>query len=159
MKPRITRRNALRLGAAASALPLVHIRTAGAAGKLNVALWDHWVPAGNEAMRKLVAAWADKNKVEVNLDFLTAIGNKINITMAAEVQATIGHDIYASDKCTSTPTRSTGGPHQAGVAGGCPRATGAAQSPAIGPADHVALHVEAIRRDRRPGICRCCHGL
>jgi hypothetical protein len=35
----VTRRNALKLGAAATALPLVHIRTAGAAGKQS-ALWD-----------------------------------------------------------------------------------------------------------------------
>src|SRR6202051_4134876 len=97
MKPRLTRRKALRLGAAAGTLPLVHIRTAGAAGRLNVALWDPWVPAGNEAMRKLVAAWAEKNKVDVQLDFLTAIGNKITITMAAEAQAKTGHDIYAFD--------------------------------------------------------------
>ena len=75
----------------------MHIRTAGAAGKLSVALWDHWVPAGERAMRKLIDAWADKNKVEVQLDFLTAIGNKINITMAAEAQAKTGHDVYAFD--------------------------------------------------------------
>jgi ABC-type glycerol-3-phosphate transport system substrate-binding protein len=97
MTARMTRRKALKLGTAAAALPLVHIRTAGAAGKLNVALWDHWVPAGNEAMRKLVAAWAEKNKVEVNLDFLTSVGNKIQITMAAEAQAKTGHDVYAFD--------------------------------------------------------------
>ena len=97
MKSKITRRKALRIGAAATALPLVHIRTAGAAGKLSLALWDHWVPAGNDAMRKVVAAWADKNKVDVQLDFLTAIGNKINLTMAAEAQAKTGHDIYAFD--------------------------------------------------------------
>lgn len=97
MNERITRRGTLRLGAAAAALPLVNIRTAHAAGKLNVALWDHWVPAGNEAMRKVIGAWAEKNKVDVQLDFLTAIGNKINITMAAEAQAKTGHDIYAFD--------------------------------------------------------------
>src|SRR5438105_3735633 len=97
MKPRMTRRKALRLAAATGALPLVNIRTAGAAGRLNVALWDHWVPAGNDAMRKVVTAWAAKNKVDVQLDFLTAIGNKINITMAAEAQAKTGHDIYAFD--------------------------------------------------------------
>jgi hypothetical protein len=37
----LSRRQAIRLGAVASALPLVHIRTAGAAGKLSVAFWDH----------------------------------------------------------------------------------------------------------------------
>ena len=66
---RVTRRNALKLGAAATALPLVHIRTAGAAGKLSLALWDHWVPTGDAAMRKLVDAWAEKNKVDVAARF------------------------------------------------------------------------------------------
>lgn len=97
MKPRLTRRGALRLASAAGSLPLFHIRSAGAAGKLRVALWDHWVPAGNAAMKQVVGAWAEKNKVEVELDFLTAIGNKIMITMAAEAQAKTGHDIYAFD--------------------------------------------------------------
>ena len=44
----VTRRNALQLGVTAAALPLVHIRTAGAAGKLTVGFWDHWVPPANE---------------------------------------------------------------------------------------------------------------
>jgi ABC-type glycerol-3-phosphate transport system substrate-binding protein len=94
MNRSVTRRAVLGAGAA---LPLVHVSTAGAAGKLSLALWDHWVPAGNDAMQKLVNAWAEKNKVEVQLDFLTAIGNKIMITMAAEAQAKTGHDIYAFD--------------------------------------------------------------
>ncbi|HEY6432313.1 MAG TPA: extracellular solute-binding protein, partial [Acetobacteraceae bacterium] len=97
MTRRISRRRALKLATAASALPLVHIRTAGAAGKLTCAFWDHWVPAGNDAMRKIVAAWADQNKVDVQLDFLTAIGNKIDLTMGAEAVAKTGHDIFAFD--------------------------------------------------------------
>jgi ABC-type glycerol-3-phosphate transport system substrate-binding protein len=98
MTTRLSRRKALRLGAAAAgSLPLFNISTAGAAGRLSVALWDHWVPAGNDAMRAVVKTWADKNKVDVQLDFLTAIGNKINITMAAEAQAKTGHDVYAFD--------------------------------------------------------------
>src|ERR1700679_4104762 len=99
MPNRLTRRRALKTAAAAT-LPLVHIRTAGAAGKLSLALWDHWVPTGNAAMQKLVAAWADKNKVDVQLDFLTAVGSKINITMAAESAAKTGHDVYAFDMWT-----------------------------------------------------------
>jgi ABC-type glycerol-3-phosphate transport system substrate-binding protein len=90
---RVTRRQALRLGAAAAALPLVHIRTAGAAGKLTVGFWDHWVPAGNEVMTQQVNAWADKNKVEVQLDFITSNGFKNILTIAAEAQARTGHDI------------------------------------------------------------------
>ena len=100
-KPRrITRRTTLKLAAASAALPLVHIRTAGAAGKLSMVFWDHWVPAGNEAMRKLVNAWAEKNKVDVTADFLTVSGGKINLTMAAEAQARTGHDAYAFDMWT-----------------------------------------------------------
>jgi ABC-type glycerol-3-phosphate transport system substrate-binding protein len=96
----MTRRRALQTGATIAALPLIHIRTAGAAGRLKFAIWDHWVPTGNAAMKKLVDAWAEKNKVEVELDFLTGVGGKINITMAAEAQAKTGHDIYAFDQWT-----------------------------------------------------------
>ena len=66
---RVSRRRALQLASASAALPLVHIRTAGAAGKLTFAMWDHWVPTGNDAVRKVVDAWAQKNKVEVKHRF------------------------------------------------------------------------------------------
>jgi ABC-type glycerol-3-phosphate transport system substrate-binding protein len=91
-KARVSRRKALQIGAAAAALPLVHIRTAGAAGKLSVGFWDHWVPTGNAVMTKQVAEWADKNKVEVQSDFL---GTALLTTAAAEQQAKTGHDIFA----------------------------------------------------------------
>jgi ABC-type glycerol-3-phosphate transport system substrate-binding protein len=89
---RPTRRRVLKTAAAAAALPLVHIRTAGAAGKLSLGLWDHWVPGANDVMQKQVNAWAEKNKVDVNIDFITSSGNKILITAAAEYQANNGHD-------------------------------------------------------------------
>ncbi len=82
----VTRRSALQLGTAA-ALPLVHIRTAGAAGKLAVGFWDHWIPKANDTMTRQVHAWADKNKVEVTIDYITSNGSKIEITQAAEAQA------------------------------------------------------------------------
>ena len=88
----LTRREAARLGAATAALPLVHIRTAGAAGKINVGLWDHWVPRGNDVMRKQIDAWAANNKVEVQQDYITSQGNKLLLTAAAEAQAKTGHD-------------------------------------------------------------------
>jgi ABC-type glycerol-3-phosphate transport system substrate-binding protein len=91
----VTRRKALKIGAAAAALPLVHIRTAGAAGKVSIGFWDHWVPAGNDVMKKQVAAFAEKNKVEVQADFITTIGNKNLLTIAAEAQAKTGHDALA----------------------------------------------------------------
>ena len=89
---RISRRSALRIGAAASALPLVHIRSAGAAGKLSIGFWDHWVPQGNEILKKQIQTWADKNKVDVKVDFITSVGNKLVLTAAAEAQAGEGHD-------------------------------------------------------------------
>jgi ABC-type glycerol-3-phosphate transport system substrate-binding protein len=91
---KVSRRGALKLGAAAATLPLVHIRTAGAAGKVAIGFWDHWVPAGNDIMQKQVNAWAEKNKVEVTADFITGNGNKLLITGAAEAQSKTGHDIY-----------------------------------------------------------------
>jgi len=91
-KSGISRRRALQTGVAAAALPLVHIRTAGAAGKVSVAFWDHWVPTGNDIMRKQVAAWSDKNKVEVQADFLN---QSLLPTAAAEQQARAGHDIFS----------------------------------------------------------------
>src|ERR1700709_1085886 len=89
----ISRRQAVKLGAAAGALPLVHIRPAGAAGKLNIGFWDHWVPGANAVMQKQVNAWAEKNKVEVTADFITSSGGKLQLTPAAETQAKAGHDV------------------------------------------------------------------
>ncbi|HUZ64667.1 MAG TPA: extracellular solute-binding protein [Acetobacteraceae bacterium] len=95
-KPRrVSRRNALKLGAAAAALPLVHISTAYAAGKLNLGFWDHWVPAGNVEMKKVLSEWGTKNKVDIHVDFITTVGNKNLLTIAAEAQARTGHDILA----------------------------------------------------------------
>lgn len=88
----VSRRGALKLAAAATALPLVHIRTAGAAGKVSIGFWDHWVPGGNDVMQKQVNAWANKNKVEVQADFITGNGNKLSLTAAAEGEAKAGHD-------------------------------------------------------------------
>ena len=90
---KIPRRTAVKLGAAAAALPLVHIRSAGAAGKLAIGFWDHWVPGGNDIMQKQVDAWAAQNKVEVTADFITGNGNKLLMTGVAEAQAKAGHDI------------------------------------------------------------------
>ncbi|MBV8913070.1 MAG: extracellular solute-binding protein [Acetobacteraceae bacterium] len=95
MRHGLSRRSALKLGAAATTLPLVHIRTAGAAGKLTIGFWDHWVPGANDVMTKLVNAWAEKTKTEVSIDYITSVGNKNLLTLAAEAQAKSGHDIQA----------------------------------------------------------------
>ena len=95
----IGRRSALRAGAGVFAggvlaAPMVHAQ--GAGGRLALGFWDHWVGAvANDAMRAVVNDWAQKNRVEVVLDFITSVGNKNLITIAAEAQARQGHDILS----------------------------------------------------------------
>src|ERR1700730_10541343 len=72
-----------------------YIRTAHAAGKLAMGFWDHWVPGANKASTELVNEWADKEKVEVSIDYITSQGNKDLLTIASEGQAKSGHDILA----------------------------------------------------------------
>jgi len=71
------------------------VRGAYAAGKLTLAFWDHWVPNANDATKALIDEWAAKEKVEVQVDFITSQGNKLLLTGAAESQAKSGHDIFA----------------------------------------------------------------
>ncbi len=85
-------------GTAAASAALVaapFVRSANAAGKLSVGFWDHWVPGANKATEALVKEWAEKNKVEVSIDFITSQGNKLLLTTAAESQAKSGHDVLA----------------------------------------------------------------
>jgi ABC-type glycerol-3-phosphate transport system substrate-binding protein len=100
---RITRRKALKTaaGAIGAALPLVHVRTAAAAGKLTMGIWDHWVPAANPVLKGVVDEWAARNRVEVSIDLIPSAGNKIILTQAAEAQARSGHDILAFDQWAS----------------------------------------------------------
>jgi ABC-type glycerol-3-phosphate transport system substrate-binding protein len=95
VKPnRITRRGALKLGAATAALPLVHIRSGRAAGKLSMAFWDHWVPKGNDVLQSQVNTWAKQNQVDVSIDFITGNGGKLQTTGVAESMAKTGHDFF-----------------------------------------------------------------
>ncbi|HYX03656.1 MAG TPA: ABC transporter substrate-binding protein, partial [Reyranella sp.] len=97
---RITRRRAMKAtaGAIGASLPLVHVQSAAAAGKLTMGIWDHWVAAANPVLKGLIDEWAAKNKVEVAIDFIPSAGNKITLTLAAEAQAGSGHDILAFDQ-------------------------------------------------------------
>src|SRR6478736_7782801 len=97
---RITRRRAFKVaaGAVGASLPLVHVQSASAAGKLTMGIWDHWVPSANPVLKGLVDEWAAKNKVDVTIDFIASAGNKIILTQAAEAQARSGHDLLAFDQ-------------------------------------------------------------
>src|ERR1700724_2153103 len=82
----MTRRRVLGTAAMATtalaAAPFV--RGAHAAGKLAVAFWDHWVPGANDVMTKLCKEWADKEKVDLTIDFIPLLGDKLILTLAAE---------------------------------------------------------------------------
>ena len=81
------------LSSAMVAAPFV--RGAYAAGKLAIGLWDHWVPGANKGAEAVAKAWAEKEKVDLQIDFITSQGNKLILTAAAEAQARSGHDILA----------------------------------------------------------------
>lgn len=70
-----------------------YVRGAHAAGKLSIGLWDHWVPGANKTSTDLINGWAEKEKVEVSIDYITSNGRKDEITIAAEAQAKAGHDL------------------------------------------------------------------
>src|SRR3981081_531310 len=72
-----------------------YVRTAHAAGKLAIGFWDHWVPGANRASTELVNEWADKENVEVSIDYIKSQANKDVVTITAEAQAKSGHDVLA----------------------------------------------------------------
>jgi ABC-type glycerol-3-phosphate transport system substrate-binding protein len=94
---KLTRRQFVAATAATSATLIAapYVRSANAAGKISIGFWDHWVPGANKTSTDLVNEWAAKEKVEVQIDYITSNGRKNEITIAAEAQAKAGHDILA----------------------------------------------------------------
>ena len=88
-----TRRRFLAASTAASTVTVAapFMRTSYAAGKLSIGFWDHFVPEANKVSDRLIREWAEKEKVEIQIDRFTA--NKALLTIAAEAQAKTGHDI------------------------------------------------------------------
>jgi ABC-type glycerol-3-phosphate transport system substrate-binding protein len=97
MKQRISRRELMKTSAMAGAAVIAapYVRGAYAAGKLSIGFWDHWVPGANKASTEVVQKWAEKEKVEVQIDYIPSQGDKNLLTIAAEAQAGAGHDIFA----------------------------------------------------------------
>ena len=79
--------------AAAGLLGAPFVRSANAAGTLTIGLWDHWVPGANDVQSAIIKEWADKEKVDVKVDYITSQANKLLVTLQAEAQAGSGHDI------------------------------------------------------------------
>jgi len=95
---KITRRDLLKTTAvatASAALATPYVHGAYAAGKLTLGVWDHWVPGANDTLTKLCKEWGEKNKVEINIDYITSQGDKDLLTASAEAQARTGHDIMS----------------------------------------------------------------
>ncbi|MGI9127631.1 MAG: ABC transporter substrate-binding protein [Roseomonas sp.] len=94
----LKRRDLLLAGAGVAAAgtlaaPMVHAQ--GSAGTLRCGFWDHWVPAGNGILRELCAEWGQQNRVNVQVDFITSVGNQNLLTIAAQAQSRSGHDILS----------------------------------------------------------------
>jgi len=81
--------------ASAALITAPYVRGAYAAGKLSIGFWDHWVPGANKVSADLINQWASNERVDVQIDYITGQGNKLLVTITAEAQAKIGHDILA----------------------------------------------------------------
>ena len=97
MSRKISRRQFVAATAMSSATLITapYVRGAYAAGKLSIGFWDHWVPGANKISANLVKEWAEKEKVEVQIDYIASQGNKLLLTITSEAQAKTGHDILA----------------------------------------------------------------
>jgi ABC-type glycerol-3-phosphate transport system substrate-binding protein len=95
----VGRRGMLRAGAAGVLAAGAGLRAPAVHGQptttLRCGFWDHWVPAGNGALRELCAEWGRANRVEVQVDFITSVGNQNILTINAQAQARSGHDILS----------------------------------------------------------------
>jgi ABC-type glycerol-3-phosphate transport system substrate-binding protein len=101
---KLTRRHFFATTAASTVLvAMPYVRGSFAAGKLSIGFWDHWVPGANAASKGLVEEWAAREKVDVQIDYITSQGDKLLMTRTAEAQAKSGHDIL---------TMTIWGPHQ-----------------------------------------------
>jgi ABC-type glycerol-3-phosphate transport system substrate-binding protein len=99
MSRKLSRRQFVSVAAMSSGALIAapYVRGAYAAGKLSIGFWDHWVPGANKASIDLVNEWAAKEKVGVQVDYITSQGHKLLLTMSAEAQAKSGHDILATE--------------------------------------------------------------
>jgi len=77
------------------AIAAPYVKTSHSAGRLLLGLWDHWIPGANDVLENIIVDWGEKNGVEVKVDFITSIGNKLLLTAQAESRAKTGHDIFS----------------------------------------------------------------
>lgn len=90
---KLSRRGVVAGGAAIGLVGAPFVRSANAAGSLTIGLWDHWVPGANEVQSAIIKEWADREKVDVKIDYITSQGNKLLLALSVEAQSRAGHDI------------------------------------------------------------------
>jgi extracellular solute-binding protein len=90
---KLSRRGVVAGGVAAGLISAPFVRSANAAGTLTIGMWDHWVPGANDVQSAIIKEWADREKVDVKVDYITSQGNKLLLTLGAESQGGSGHDI------------------------------------------------------------------
>lgn len=71
-----------------------YVKTAYSAGKLNLLLWDHWVPRANDVARQVVEHWGNANNVDVQVDQVDFV-TETDVVAAGEARAGTGHDIVS----------------------------------------------------------------
>ena len=91
------RRNFIKTAGASGAVTLFapYVKTSISAGRLNLGLWDHWIPGANDVLEKIVVTWGKNNGVDIKIDFITSVGNKLLLTAQAESRAKTGHDVFS----------------------------------------------------------------
>jgi len=60
--------------------------------KLNILFVNHWVPGAADIHKEIINEWANKNNVEINIDFV-AESRDIRSIASAEYKARVGHDV------------------------------------------------------------------
>ena len=41
-------------------------------------VWDHWIPGSNAALEATLQKWGEANGVEIEVDFISSVGNKLS---------------------------------------------------------------------------------
>jgi ABC-type glycerol-3-phosphate transport system substrate-binding protein len=63
--------------------------------KLNIGLWNHWIPGAADVHTAIINEWAAKNNIEATIDLIGPQVRDIRTIAAAESRAGTGHDIMA----------------------------------------------------------------
>ena len=66
----LKRRNFIKTAGASGAVTLFapYVKTSISAGRLNLGLWDHWIPGANDVLEKIVVTWGKNNGVDIKID-------------------------------------------------------------------------------------------